>query len=165
MLKFNLKSIIFVTGIAALTTIVGVLSCNKVDTTYTAQFSGSWRVDNDICSGFDIEKFDITTGSTDYSLNVSYRIGKNHGGTGYGTPDDTCQRIVTMKGVTNSTADKDYFSIASQTFIDRCGKNYTVQGSANIKRAVLPYERDTLYVNLVTTSDGYYTSCTQRGYK
>ena len=160
--KFNFKWVLFVFIIALITTVV---SCSKVDTTYTAPFSGTWIVDSDKYSGFDIEKFDISTGSTDYSVNVSYRVGHNSNIGGRGTPDDSCQRIITIKGISNSTTDKDYFSISGQTFTDRCGNNYTVNGSCWVRRPVLPNEHDTLYMNMVTAGIGTIKSYTLRGYK
>ena len=163
MIRYRFSSILLVSLALLVCTIVGVVSCSKVDTTYTAQFKGSWVV-KDSCSGFAIQKFDIATGSTNYTLNISYRIGRNSYVSALGAVDDSCQRVITLQGITNSTADKDFFSIGTQAFTDKCGNNYTTNGSGKIKRAVLPNERDTLYMNLVTATTGSVTSCTFRGY-
>ncbi len=93
------------------------------------------------------QSFTISSGSNNFSLNMTYRIGKG----------DTCYRDVTLKGTVSSNA-MNNFSIANQTFTDRCGKTYTISGGGSLIN-------DTLIVTTVSASSEGTSACTFRGIK
>lgn len=161
MLKFTFRNIMMATLFAG-TAVFGVLSCSKkVDTANYAKFIGKWRI-SDNCSGFNTPEIKIAAGGNSYDMNVTYKMGWLN--PVFGANYDSCQREITVKGVVNSNAAKDYFSIGNQVVTDECGNVYSISGGANIKPAVKDNERDTLYITIVTTTTGGSSACSYRGY-
>ncbi|WP_133162440.1 hypothetical protein [Flavipsychrobacter stenotrophus] len=159
MLKFTFRNIMAATLIAGAATL-GVLSCTKkVDTANYAKFLGDWKI-TDNCSGFNISHIDIAASSNSYDVNVTYKMGWLN--PTFGANYDSCQREVTIKGVVNSNAAKDYFSIGNQVVTDNCGNVYTISGGAYIKPAI-DQSRDTLMITIVTTTTGGSSACSYKG--
>ena len=150
---------------------VSIVSCSKkVDTASYEQFLGNWAI-NDICSPYKIPEILVDKGQNSYSMNVTYKMG-------YLSPyvtatRDSCQRQVTVIGMSNSNAAKNYFSIGNQVVTDNCGHNYTISGGAYLRIAdgiandgvTSVVEVDTLDITIVTTTTGGSSACTYHGYK
>lgn len=163
MFKRNYKAITLAALLLAGGVVFSVVSCKKkVDTTNYSQFIGDWKI-SDNCSGFQTPQISIAAGDNSYSLKLTYKMG--HLAAPSGTNYDSCQREVTLDGVVNSTAARNYFSMGNQQVTDRCGNNYTVSGGAYIRPAVLPNEHDTLIITMVTNTTGSSTACEFHGYK
>ena len=159
MLKNTYRKIM-VAALFAGTAAFGVLSCTKkVDTANYAKFLGDWKI-TDNCSGFNISTIKIGASTNSYDVNVTYKMGWLN--PTFGTNYDSCQREVTVKGVINSNAAKDFFSRDNQVVTDACGNVYSISGGAYIKPAI-DFSRDTLMITIVTTTTGGSSACNYKG--
>ncbi len=94
------------------------------------------------------ESFTISAGPNNYSLYMTCRIGLG----------DTCARDVSLLGTVSSNA-MDNFSIGVQSFTDRCGKTWTINGGGTLGAD------NVLTITTVKTSSEGTSACIFKGRK
>lgn len=136
-----MRTSLLVSGLALL----AFASCNKEDTSNTAQFLGEWRGrDCDTNS----KTYSITAGPNNYSVYLNYTVGIY----------DTCKREVKLLGNV-SDGGASTFSIATQNVTDQCGVSYAMTGSGYIKS-------DTIYITTTyARQDVGIVSCMFKGHR
>ncbi len=94
----------------------------------------------------DAAAFSITAGPNNYSLYLTFTIGK-----------DSCQQEIKLLGtVSSTTVGKEYFSIGTNSSVDKCGNNYSVTGSGSLNG-------DVMTITTVTSSGKGTSACTFTG--
>lgn len=91
--------------------------------------------------------FNLTKGPSNYTLYMKYKIG-----------DDTCAQEVKLLGTISSNTIKDNFSVGTQSFVDKCGNNYSISGAGSLVG-------DSIFITTLTSSTAGTNACTFKGAK